>query len=426
MSNVNDIFYLNERQLNRFAKRKRAEARFKLYGIAAIAISFIFLVSLLSTVIGKGYSAFWKTEIRLTIHLDNNVISAYDNPADADYMKLVKQSLRDQFPEVKKRQDKRQLYQLISSGARQDIAAFVIKNPNLIGSTHPIWVTASSDVDMFVKGNISRDVEEFQRKLKDKQITWFDSLEANGHVRSVFNWNFLQAGDSRNPELAGVWGSFVGSIFTILACMIVALPIGVMTAVYLEEFAPKNKITDIIEVNLNNLAAVPSIVFGLLGLFVFLGLFGMPRSAPLVGGITLSLMVLPTVVITTRNALKAVPPSIRDAALALGASPLQVAWHQTVPLAMPGIMTGAILSVARALGETAPLLMIGMVAFVADIPQGLLDPSTTMPVQVYLWADSPEMGYIERTSAAIMILLLLLIAANALAVYLRKRYEIRW
>jgi phosphate transport system permease protein len=279
---------------------------------------------------------------------------------------------------------------------------------------------------MLAKGHIDRDVPEQSRRVDDQQIAWMDQLYDQGRVEKQFNTTFFTAGDSREPELAGIRGAVMGSFYTLLVTLVLAFPLGVATAVYLEEFAPKNRWVDLIEVNINNLAAVPSIVFGLLGLAVFINFFGLPRSAPLVGGLVLTLMTLPTIIIAGRASLKSVPPSIRDAALGMGASKLQTITQHVLPLAMPGMLTGTIIGMAQALGESAPLLMIGMVAFIVDIPGGPLDPATALPVQIYLWADSPERAFVERTSAAIMVLLAFLIAMNALAVVLRKRFEKRW
>ena len=280
---------------------------------------------------------------------------------------------------------------------------------------------------MLRKGFIGRGVAESERRVSDRQVGWFDSLADAGQVRTVFNTRFLTGGDSREPERAGIGGAVVGSLFTMLVTLLMAFPLGVMTAVYLEEFAPKNnRWVDLVEVNINNLAAVPSIVFGLLGLAVYLNFFGLPRSAPVVGGMTLALMTLPTIIIATRSALKAVPPSIREAALGIGASPVQVVTHHVLPLALPGILTGTIIGMAQALGETAPLLMIGMVAFIVDIPGGPTDPATVLPVQIFLWADSPERAFVEKTAAAIMVLLFFLILMNAIAILLRRRFERRW
>jgi phosphate transport system permease protein len=302
----------------------------------------------------------------------------------------------------------------------------VLRNPDVIGKALDIWVPADDDVDMLLKGHIDRDVAEGERRLNDKQLAWIDKFSANGRIEKRFNKTFFSAGDSREPELAGIWGAVVGSFLTLAVTLMLSFPIGVAAAIYLEEFAPKNRWTDLIEVNINNLAAVPSIVFGLLGLAVFLNFFGLPRSAPVVGGLVLILMTLPTIIIASRSALTSVPPSIREAALGVGASKMQMVAHHVLPLAMPGMLTGTIIGMARALGETAPLLMIGMVAFIVDIPAGFTDPSTALPVQIFLWADSPERAFVEKTSAAIMVLLVFLIVMNAAAVILRKRFERRW
>lgn len=301
-----------------------------------------------------------------------------------------------------------------------------MRDPSIIGSSQKILLPADDEVDMFVKGYILRDVPESNRRLNDKQISWIDRLAESGRLEKRFNTTFFTAGDSREPELAGIRGAVMGSVFTLIVTLTLSFPIGVATAVYLEEFAPRNHWTDIVEVNINNLAAVPSIVFGLLGLAMFLNFFGMPRSAPLVGGLVLTLMTLPTIIIASRASLKSVPPSIREAALGIGASKMQTITHHVLPLAMPGMMTGTIIGMAQALGETAPLLMIGMVAFIVDVPGSLTDPSTVLPVQIYLWADSPERAFVERTSAAIMVLLTFLILMNAAAVFLRRKFERRW
>lgn len=415
----------------RLARRHRADQRFRLYGIGAIVISVLFLGSLLFTIISDAYSAFWQTNIQVPVHFDQAMLDPQETKdpatiAKADFNPLVREGLKQLFPDVSGRAQVFQLYMLVSKGAAYTLRDMIVLHPEYLGTTQNIWLTASSDVDMFMKGRISRKTPSYVRRIKDAQIIWLDKLKADGAMKFVFNTTFFTAADSREPELAGIRGSFTGSILTVFVCILLAFPLGVLTAVYLEEFAPKNRLTELIEVNINNLAAVPSIVFGLLGLAVYLSFFGLPRSAPLVGGLTLALMVLPTIVITTRLALRAVPPSIRDGARAMGASPLQVVSHHILPLSIPGMMTGAILSIARALGETAPLLMIGMVAFIADIPKGFLDPATVLPVQIYLWADSPELAFVERTSAAILMLLLLLIGLNACAVFVRRKYERRW
>jgi phosphate transport system permease protein len=299
-------------------------------------------------------------------------------------------------------------------------------NPALIGKHERLTMLAGTDVDQFLKGRISRNLPEIARPLSDQQLAWIDTLKSRAGLHLGFGSGFLSNGDSREPEQAGVWGAVVGSLFTLLVTLLVSFPIGVAAAIYLEEFARRNRWNDLIEVNINNLAAVPSIVFGLLGLAVFLNFFGMPRSAPLVGGLVLSLLTLPTIIIASRAAVKAVPPSIREAALGMGASKLQVVTHHVLPLAMPGVLTGAIIGMARALGETAPLLMIGMVAFIVDVPHGIRDASTALPVQIFLWADSPERAFVEKTSGAILVLLGFLVAMNGTAIWLRRRFEKRW
>ena len=330
------------------------------------------------------------------------------------------------FPDVNGRKAKRALYRIVSSGAGFMLRERVLADPGLIGRTERIWVPADDDIDMLVKGHIDRNAPESERRVKDVQIAWVTALEEAGRIEKRFNTTFFTAGDSREPELAGIRGAAVGSFYTLLVTLVLSFPIGVAAAVYLEEFAPTNRLTDIIEVNINNLAAVPSIIFGLLGLAVFINFFGLPRSAPLVGGLVLTLMTLPTIIIASRAALKSVPPSIREAALGMGASKMQTITHHVLPLAMPGMLTGTIIGMAQALGESAPLLMIGMVAFIVDVPGGPLDPSTVLPVQIFLWADSPERAFVERTSAAIMVLLAFLITMNAIAVVLRRRFERRW
>ncbi len=413
------------------AKRYAREQRFRAYGIAAISLGMMFLLMLFISIIGNGYGAFMQTYVKLDIEftadrIDPEGTRTEDALSAGNYGGLVKDSLKRMFPNVKKRTPKKQLYGLASSGAAYQLRKMVMDNPDLIGTTQSIWVTADDDVDMLVKGHIDRTLPEADRRMNDSQISWIERLEKEGRIEKRFNITFFTAGDSREPELAGIWGAAVGSIYTLLVTLALSFPIGVATAVYLEEFAPCNKWTDIIEVNINNLAAVPSIVFGLLGLAVFINFFGLPRSAPVVGGLVLTLMTLPTIIIASRAALKSVPPSIREAALGVGASKMQTITHHVLPLAMPGMLTGTIIGMAQALGETAPLLMIGMVAFIVDIPGGAFDPSTVLPVQIYLWADSPERAFVEKTSAAIMVLLGFLIMMNAIAVILRKRFERRW
>ena len=412
-------------------KRRAAEWRFRFYGKLAIFMGMLFLTVLFTSIISKGYTAFLQTNIKLDVYIDPQKIDPQgdrdkETLATANYGGLVKSTLRAMFPEATSRRDKKALYSLVSNGAAFELRKRVMENPQLIGQTVSLWVPADDDVDMLMKGKMGRDAPESERRLKDNQLAWLDQLAEKGLLKKRFNTTFFTAGDSRDPELAGIWGAVSGSFLTLIVTLSLSFPIGVATAVYLEEFAPKNRYTDIIEVNINNLAAVPSIVFGLLGLAVFINFFGFPRSAPLVGGLVLTLMTLPTIIIASRAALKSVPPSIREAALGVGASPQQTMMYHVLPLAMPGVLTGTIIGMAQALGETAPLLMIGMVAFIVDIPGGVFDPSTVLPVQIYLWADSPERAFVERTSAAIMVLLTFLIAMNALSVVLRKRFERRW
>jgi len=407
------------------AKRYRAERNFKLYGLTAIILSLLFLALLFSNIIAKGYTAFQQTFIQLDVFFDPQILQQ-EALAKADYGGIVKNSLRQMFPEAKTRSEKRRLYGLVSSGAAYQLRDMVLERPEIIGKTLPVWVPADDDIDMLIKGHIQRNLPEGEGRLSKQQLEWVDQLAAEGKIKKQFNRVFFSAGDSREPEQAGIWGAVVGSCLTLVITLLLSFPIGVAAAVYLEEFAPKNRWTDLIEININNLAAVPSIVFGLLGLAVFLNFFGLPRSAPLVGGLVLTLMTLPTIIIASSSALKAVPPSVREAALGVGASQMQMVSHHVLPLALPGMLTGAIIGMARALGETAPLLMIGMVAFIVDIPAGFTDPATALPVQIYLWADSPERAFVERTSAAIMVLLGFLMLMNAGAIILRKRFERRW
>jgi phosphate transport system permease protein len=406
-------------------KRYASEKRFRMWGLAAIIASMLFLALLFVSIIGNGYTAFWQTFVRLEVFFDPEMLSL-DSLETADYPGLVKKSLRTMFPDAKGRKDKRMLYKLVSTGSSFQLREMVLKDPQLVGRQIQVWVPADDDVDMLVKGHFDRNLPESERRLKDKQLEWIDSLAEKGGIKKKFNTIFFTAGDSREPELAGIRGAVMGSFYTLAITLILSFPIGVAAAVYLEEFAPRNRWTDLIEVNINNLAAVPSIVFGLLGLAVFLNFFGLPRSAPLVGGLVLTLMTLPTIIIASRAALLSVPPSIREAALGVGASKMQVVAHHVLPLALPGMLTGTIIGMARALGESAPLLMIGMVAFIVDIPGGFTDPATALPVQIYLWVDSPERAFVERTSAAVMVLLGFLIVMNATAVVLRKKFERRW
>ncbi len=413
------------------ARRYRQERRFRLVGLGAVILGLSFLAFLFVTIVGNGYSAFWQTYIKLDITFDASVIDPDGgrkpaNLSSANYGRLIRNALLEIFPDANNRKDRRVLKALVSSGAAFDLRDRVMGNPGLIGSTHSIWLLADDEVDMLFKGQVDRSVEQGSRRLKDKQLAWVDKLAASGRMEKQFNTGFFTSGDSREPELAGIRGATKGSFFMLLVTILLAFPLGVAAAVYLEEFAPRNRWIDIIEININNLAAVPSIIFGLLGLAVFINYMGLPRSAPLVGGLVLTLMTLPVIIIAGRAALKSVPPSVREAALGIGASRVQMIMHHVLPLAMPGMLTGAIIGMARALGESAPLLMIGMIAFIVEVPGTPLDPSTALPVQVYLWADSPERAFVERTSAAIMVLLMFLLLMNVTAVWLRNRFERRW
>ena len=428
--NMPSTYELVQRSLR---KRRAAERRFRFYGLLSILLGLLVLVVLFADITRKGYTAFMQTQIKLDVLLDPEVLNpSGSNPVDksalskADFHGLLKKTLSAYFSDVRERREKNQLYSLLSSGASFQLQDYVENNPGEIGKTVSLWLPASDDVDMLYKGNIDRQVKESGRRINDRQLAWLDRLSADKRIAKHFNTTFFTSGDSREPEQAGIYGALMGSLLTLLGTFLLSFPIGIATAVYLEEFAPVNKWTDLIEVNINNLAAVPSIVFGLLGLAMFINFVGLPRSTPIVGCLVLTLMTLPTIIIAGRAALKSVPPSIREAALGMGASKLQTIYHHVLPLAMPGMLTGAIIGMSRALGETAPLLMIGMVAFIVNIPHSFTEPATVLPVQIYLWADSPERAFVERTSAAILILLLFLISMNGLAVYLRKRYERRW
>ena len=409
-------------------KRYAREKRFQFYGRAAVMVGFLFLALLVLDITIKAIPAFTVTEIQLDIALDR---ASLDLPGEGEiteemisainFGSVIKQSLRDAFPEATSRKHKRLLYRLVSSGAEFDLADKLNGNPQLVGTDIlTMWVKSDDDIDTFFK------LDTRTSRVDDRQVEMIEQLQADDRIRTAFNTTFFSAGDSREPEQAGIRGAIVGSFWTLLVTLLVSLPVGVAAAIYLEEFAPQNRFTDFIEININNLAAVPSIVFGLLGLAVFINFFGMPRSAPLVGGLVLSLMTLPTIIIASRAALKSVPPSIKEAALGIGASRMQVVFHHTLPLAMPGILTGSIIGMAQALGETAPLLMIGMVAFIVDVPGGILDSATVLPVQIYLWSDSPERAFTALTAATILVLLGFLTVMNAIAIYLRKRFERSW
>jgi phosphate transport system permease protein len=417
--------------LSRLKRRYRTERIFRGACMAAVGIAAAFLALLFYSVVRQGHTAFTQTHVLLEVYFDPEIIdpAGTRDPEDlarANYNQILRAELTRRFPDATGRQAMRELGGLVSIGAAFELQAMVEADPSLIGRRRELWLPADDDVDMFVKGYLSREGAEGERRLNDQQVAWIDALAADGALERRFNRRLLRNGDSREPELAGIRGAFMGSAYTLAVTLVLAFPLGVAAALYLEEFAPRNRWTDLIEVNINNLAAVPSIVFGLLGLAVFLNFFGLPRSAPLVGGLVLALMTLPRIIIPARAAIQAVPPSIEEAAYGLGASPMQVMFHHVLPLALPGILTGTIIGMAQALGESAPLLMIGMVAFIVDVPSGVFDPATVLPVQIYLWADSPERAFVERTSAAIIVLLVFLVLMNFTAVVLRRRAERRW
>lgn len=411
------------------SKRNRSERHFQWFGKLGVILGLATVVLLFVDIISKGSGAFRATYIQLDIEYDPEVIGILDvNDTEefifANWQNLAKKSLRDLFPEVTKRGEKRKLNNLVSEGAGFDFRDQLAERPSLWGTKETLWILADDDIDTYYKSWL--DDNPFSARLTSEQIKWIDQLHSKGLITLKFNTKFFERGDSREPEQAGIKGALIGSFFTLILTLLMSFPMGVTAAIYLEEFAPKNKWTDLIEVNINNLAAVPSIIFGLLGLAIFINFFGIPRSIPVLGAIVLALMTLPTIIITSRAAIKSVPPSIREAALGVGASKFQTTLHHVLPLSLPGMLTGAIIGMARALGETAPLLMIGMVAFIVDIPGGFTDPATVLPVQIFLWIDSPERAFVEKTSAAIIILLSFLMVMNFVAVYLRKRLERRW
>lgn len=408
-------------------KRYRKEKRFRAYGILAIAIALSALLILFTDIIGKGYSGFMKTSLNLEVVLDGEVMYL-DDPTDprqvkmADFVEPLVQALMREIPNATDT-NREAVRKLINPYASADLRDALKENPEWLNTTRKMSFLAHSDVDVYSK---HAGDKAYSIKLSPQQQEWVNMLKDKGVIETSFNDVFFKGGDSRDPAKAGIMGAVVGSLLTMFVTLVLSFPIGVAAAIYLEEFAPKNRLTDFIEVNINNLAAVPSIIFGLLGLAVFINLFGMPRSVPVVGGMVLTLMTLPTIIISSRAAIKSVPPSIREAAEGIGASKMQVVLHHVLPLAMPGMLTGSIIGMAQALGETAPLLLIGMVAFIVDVPGGFFDSATVLPVQVFLWAGSPELAFIERASAAIMVLLSFLIGMNALAIWLRKRLERRW
>lgn len=404
-----------EAMQRRIKKRYAAERRFKALGLGAILMSAGFLLFLLIVMVGNGFRGFTQTELPVEIDfpsLTNGAQAAqFEGPnAEARVRSLGVQDIVDGSIEIQYGNDGTELF---SSNAWTSVQASILSDPSIVTEKKTFYLPVDSELDVAYKGSGNPEAEKKIEEL-GKQLS------------TGFNENFMSNSDATDPMQVGIWGALKGSLITMIITLALAFPIGVLAALYLEEYAPKNRYTDLIEVSINNLAAVPSIIFGLLGLAVFLNIFGLPRSAALVGGLTLALMTMPVIVISGRNAVKSVPPSIREAALGIGASPIQVVFHHVLPLALPGILTGTIIGMARALGETAPLLMIGMRAFIAKPPDGITDPSTVLPVQIFLWSDEVNRGFVEKTSAAIIVLLVFLLTMNAVAIYLRNRFETRW
>lgn len=418
------VAWKSDAMVRRRQARYAADRRLRLYGMVAIAFALGFLAFLLTTLVASGYKAFTQTVATVEVDLTDAKIDP-TAIAKADWRRIARKAFRRLAPGIKKSEEK-DFFAIFTSNAQYIIRDKVIAEPNRIGRKSAFTIPLSDPIDQLAKGEISRDVPQNQRRVKDSQIAQFDRFVEQGMISRPFNWGLFTNSDSRFPELAGLGGAIAGTFWALLVAFVISFPIGIASAIYLEEFAPRNRLTDFIEININNLAAVPSVVFGLLGLAVFLGWFGLPRSAPLVGGMVLALIMLPTLIIVTRAALKAVPSSIREAALGVGASKHEAIFHHMLPLAMPTIMTGTIISLAHALGETAPLLLIGMNAFITSDPGGIMDAATSLPTQIYIWSDSPERGFMSRTSAAILVLLGFLVIMNGIAVFLRQRLERRW
>jgi len=416
--------------LDGLVRRRNKDKRLKLYGRLAVATAVGFLLFLLVSIGSKGIPGFFQYYITLEINLDKDRLDPQNNLSveslySGDSDKLVNEALYV-ILDPQGRKQKKAVKKLISKGAGEKIRKMVFRNPDLLGTKAKIKFPVDDDVDSFLRGYIDRTVPEADRRLNDLQLSYIDIFSKKDLISYRLSEYFFFGSASRDAELAGIKGAVIGSLMTLFICFLISFPLGVAAAIYLEEIAKKNKITEFIEININNLAAVPSVVFGILGLAVFIGLFGLPRSVPLVGGMVLALMTLPTIIISSRVSIGAVPPSVRDAALGIGASKIQTIFHHVVPLAMPGMLTGTIIGMARALGETAPLLMIGMVAFIVDIPGSVKDPGTVLPVQIFMWADFAERMFIQKTSAATIVLLVFLFFMNAVAIIMRKRLERRW
>ncbi|EEY97245.1 MULTISPECIES: phosphate ABC transporter permease PstA [Acinetobacter] len=433
---------------NSLAKRHRKEKTFRFFGFSAVIAGLFFVALLFGSILSKGLPAFWQSSMSLPVYFDPAIITTGAKPVQrsgespaqfeerfiawqtemgmVDWDALIVNAMIAKDPALASKRD--DLASLYTSSEAYRLRDMVMKDPSLVGKKEDIKVLADANVDVWLAGNIDRSLPDEQQQLSPEVRQLADEMKASGVMENTFNTNIFVSPDSRSsPATSGLAGAFMGSLFMMLIVIIISIPIGVASAIYLEEFAPKNWITDVIEVNINNLAAVPSIVFGLLGAAIFIGWMHLPLSAPLVGGLVLSLMTLPTVIITTRASLKAVPPSIRQAALGLGASRVQTVFHHVLPLALPGILTGAIIGVAQALGETAPLLLIGMSAFVASVPTTPFDQSSALPVQIFLWQGNELRNFFEgRTAAAIIVLLAMMIGLNSIAIWLRKKFEVRW
>lgn len=409
---------------NLVRKRRKNELWLKTAGLVSICLALGFLALMLAALTTTGYKAFTQTHVTIDVPVNPEFVDEADI-FGSNWRRVMQGAIAATFPDAPE-ENLRDIGAVLSNGAQFKVRDAVVGNPALIGQVLTITVPTSDPFDQLNKGLVDRAAPESARRVNDVQVAAFDALAAEGRVSSPFSWGLFTNPDSRFPELAGLKGAFIGSGYLLLVCFAIALPVGIGAAIYLEEFAPKNRINDLIEVNINNLAAVPSVVFGLLALAVFLNWFGLARGSPFVGGMTLALMSLPTIIIATRAALKAVPPSIREAALGVGASRQQVVFHHVLPLAMPGVMTGTIIAMAGAIGETAPLLLIGMNAFMTAAPSTPFESATTLPTQIFIWADSPERGFVSRTSAAILVLLTILVLMNGLAIWLRRRFERRW
>ena len=404
----------SEAMARRVRKRYAAEKRFRFLGLMSVVLSAAFLAFLLFVMVGGGWSGFKRTVLPVEIDFPALTGGVQPSAIEGENAERALRSLDlPAIVAVAEQSTYPQYDDLFSNGAWTEVRDALLDNPELLQEKTVLYLPVTSGIDLATKREGQPEYEATVAELGDR-------------LETEFNWPFLTGADATEPTQVGIWGALKGSLMLIFLTLLLAFPVGVLAALYLEEFAPKNRWTDLIEVSINNLAAVPSIIFGLLGLVVFLEWFAFPRSAAIVGGLTLALMTMPVIVIAGRNAIKSVPPSIREAALGVGASPIQVVFHHVLPLALPGIMTGTIIGMARALGETAPLLMIGMRAFISQPPSGFTDPATALPVQIYLWSDEIDRAFVEKTNAAIIVLLVVLLSMNAFAIYLRNRFETRW